>query len=154
MHRSVNKWHYLVRGRKQKLKGKFLRTYPKGIVLWFYLFDCAGSSKLRRLFSSCSVWASPCSGLSWYGAQALGHAGQSWFSGSGARAEYLWCTVSVTLRHVGFSQIRDWTRVSCIGRQTLYHWVTREAQGIVLKDHVSTSLCKFPFCYVIFSCKF
>ena len=28
---------------------------------------------------------------------------------------------------VGFSQIKHWTRVSCIGRWTLYHWVTREA---------------------------
>ena len=31
--------------------------------------------------------------------------------------------------HVGSSQIRDWTRVSCIGRQVLYHWATREAPG-------------------------
>ena len=26
----------------------------------------------------------------------------------------------------GSSQSRDWTRVSCIGRQILYNWVTRE----------------------------
>ena len=27
----------------------------------------------------------------------------------------------------GSSQLRDWTCVSCIGRQILYHWATREA---------------------------
>ena len=30
--------------------------------------------------------------------------------------------------HVESSQIRDWIRVSCIGRQILYPWATREAQ--------------------------
>ena len=28
---------------------------------------------------------------------------------------------------MGSSRIRDWTRVSCIGRWILYHWATREA---------------------------
>ena len=28
----------------------------------------------------------------------------------------------------GYSQPRDWTCVSCIGRQILYHWATWEAQ--------------------------
>jgi len=28
--------------------------------------------------------------------------------------------------YLGSSWIRDWTRVSCIGRQILYHWATRE----------------------------
>ena len=27
---------------------------------------------------------------------------------------------------MGSSRIRDWTRVSCVGRQTLNHWTTRE----------------------------
>ena len=30
-----------------------------------------------------------------------------------------------------FSQLRDWTLVSCIGRQILYHWATREAHRIL-----------------------
>ena len=29
----------------------------------------------------------------------------------------------------GSSRPRNWTRVSCIGRRILYHWVTREAIG-------------------------
>ena len=34
--------------------------------------------------------------------------------------------------HVGSSWIRDWTRVSCIGRRILYHWATREAPPLAL----------------------
>ena len=33
----------------------------------------------------------------------------------------------LALKHVGSPQIRDQTCVSCIGRQILYHWATREA---------------------------
>ena len=32
----------------------------------------------------------------------------------------------VAPQHVGSSKIRDRTPISCIGRQTLYHWATRE----------------------------
>ena len=38
------------------------------------------------------------------------------------------------LSHVGSSQIRDWTRVSCMGRQIFCHSVTRETLPWVLKD--------------------
>ena len=34
--------------------------------------------------------------------------------------------------HMGSSQIRDRTLVSCIGRRILYHWVTREAPSLLL----------------------
>ena len=37
---------------------------------------------------------------------------------------------------MGSSRPRDWTHVSCIGRQILYCWVTREAQ-----------LCSYTFIY-------
>ena len=30
-------------------------------------------------------------------------------------------------QHMGSSWMRDWTHVSCIGGQILYHWATREA---------------------------
>ena len=33
----------------------------------------------------------------------------------------------VTLPHAGSSWTRDWTCVSCTGRQILYHWATRDA---------------------------
>ena len=38
----------------------------------------------------------------------------------------------VTPGHVGSSGIRDWTHVSCIGRQILYYWATREALPLFL----------------------
>ena len=39
----------------------------------------------------------------------------------------MWCTGLVALGHVGSPQTRDGTHVSCIGRQILCHWTTREA---------------------------
>ena len=42
-----------------------------------------------------------------------------------------WHTGLVALWHVGSSQIRDQTHVSCIGRWILYHGATREAPRIV-----------------------
>ena len=35
--------------------------------------------------------------------------------------------------HVGSSWIRDWTHVSCIGRQILYHWATRKVLLFIFK---------------------
>ena len=35
-----------------------------------------------------------------------------------------WVAISFSMRS---AQPRDWTHVSCIGRQILYHWATREA---------------------------
>ena len=45
------------------------------------------------------------------------------------------CTGLVALWHVRSSQIRDQTCVSSIGRQILYHWVTREAPISVFSTH-------------------
>ena len=41
--------------------------------------------------------------------------------GSGAQAQYLWCTGLVALWHVGSSQIRDRTSVPCVARRILNH---------------------------------
>ena len=49
-----------------------------------------------------------------------------WLLGSRARTEQLQCTGLVAPQHVGSSQIRDQTHVTCIGRQILNHWMTRE----------------------------
>ena len=35
-----------------------------------------------------------------------------------------WVTISFSR---GFSRLRDWTHISCIDRQILYHWTTRPA---------------------------
>ena len=42
------------------------------------------------------------------------------------------CLGSVAPWHMGPSQIRDRTSVSCIGRRILYYWATREAQDSLL----------------------
>ena len=55
-------------------------------------------------FSSCGTWAQ-----------------QLWFPGSRVQAQQLWRTGLVAPWQVGSSWIRDRTRVSCIGRQILYH---------------------------------
>ena len=70
---------------------------------WARALGCPG-------FSGCSTWAlvrpwAPEHRLNSCGAQGLAD---------------LW--------HVGSSRTRDETCVSCIGRQILYHWATREAQ--------------------------
>ena len=44
--------------------------------------------------------------------------------------QQLWCMGLVALQHVTSSPPRDWTRVSCLGRQILYHWATREAPNL------------------------
>ena len=56
----------------------------------------------------------------------------------------------------------DWTHVSCIGRQNLYHWATREAPMIILNSllgnlYISVSLGSVSgdfFFLVIFACSF
>ena len=67
--------------------------------------------------------ASHCRGLSCCGAQA-----------PDVQAQQLWLTGPVTSRHVGSSQTRARTRVPCIGRQTLNHCATREAQTFLLLE--------------------
>ena len=42
----------------------------------------------------------------------------------GLRAQDLWYTGLVALRHVGSSWTRDGTRVPCTGRQIINHWVS------------------------------
>ena len=39
----------------------------------------------------------------------------------------LWSMGLVILQHVGSSPVRDWSHFSCLGRQILYLWATREA---------------------------
>ena len=56
------------------------------------------------------------------------------FSSCGTRPQQMWCMSSAAPMHVGPSQIRDRTCVSCIGRQTLHHWATMEALWYFYND--------------------
>ena len=51
------------------------------------------------------------------------------------------------LQHMGSSQIRDQTCVSCMGRQILSHWVTREAQYFIFKlsDRIAYSRLLYEY---------
>ena len=125
-----------------------------------YLFiDCAGSSLLRGLSSSCGeqgllfrcgAWDSHCRGLSYSGAQTPGQASFSscstwaqwlWLLGSRTQTQQLWCTGLVALQHVGSSWTRGWTHVSCIDRRILYHWAIREALSIL---YIVEYMCQPP----------
>ena len=64
--------------------------------------------------------------------------------GSRAHSAHLWCTGFVALRHVGSSQTRDWTRVSCIGRWILHPWATREAPTVLLNLVFRNNLWLLP----------
>ena len=113
------------------------------IYIFIFLFGCAGSLLLHRLFSSysergllssCGARASPCSGLSC--CRALGE----------------WASVvlappgSVAPQHVGSFWTRDRTLVSCTGRQILCHWVTRETLDVFLTPWLELTNLITPSC--------
>ena len=92
---------------------------------------CLGFSLVvvtRGLFSSCSVWASNFSGFSCCRAQTLGHVDFSSCSSHALEHRLNNC--------VGSSRIRGQNYISCIGRQILYHWATREAPEFTLKEKI------------------
>ena len=51
----------------------------------------------------------------------------------------------VVLWHVGFSHIRDWTHVSCNGRQILYHQAAKEVLPSRLLDFRVAALSSWQF---------
>ena len=102
-----------------------------------FIFLCAGSSLLLRLFpscgergllSSCGVRTSHCGGFSCWEAWALGPIGLSTYGSQALEHRLDSCGAwAQLLRHVGSSWTGDWTHVSYTGRWILCHWATREA---------------------------
>ena len=88
------------------------------------------------------VQASHCGGFS-CAAQALGHKGFGSRGSGTLELRFGSCGGLVVRRHVESSQTRDWTRVPCIGRQTVNHWAPREVQGAILKAASLESSCTF-----------
>ena len=97
---------------------------------FFFFFGCAGSLLLQGLFSSCgkqgllpscSVWASHYSGFSCCRVQSLGQRASVVVVRELESTGSLWRKGLVAPGHMGSSQTRDRIRVSCIGRQLLYH---------------------------------
>ena len=65
-------------------------------------------------------------------------------TGLGARGlQQLWPPSLAAPWHMGFSQIRDQTHVSCIGRWILYHWATRQALFYVFFEESPKALLPF-----------
>ena len=77
------------------------------------------------LLSSCGMQASHCGGFS-FGGASIGSGCTGFHSCSRAWGQWVWCKGLGAPRHVGSSWISVGTHVSCIGRQILYHWATRE----------------------------
>ena len=78
-----------------------------------------------RTFSSCGEWGSPllCSGFSWWWLLLL------------LRPQWLRCTGLVAPWYVESFQTTYQSLVSCVGRQILNPWSTREVQGLNLLSH-------------------
>ena len=110
--------------------------------LKYFGFGCAGSPLLGGFhLAAASRGCSPVARtgfslrcFSFCGARALGAATAvvAGYSSRGSWALERWLSSWGTRRFVapggvGSSQSRDWTRVPCIGRQTLNHWTTRKA---------------------------
>ena len=107
-----------------------------------FIYDCAGSSLLHRLYSSCSkqgllsscsTWASHCGGFSSCGA---------WAPGCKDSAAALHSLVAPW--HVASSSTRDRPHVPCTSRWVLKHRVTREIQGEELLSYISNNTGRTP----------
>ena len=94
-----------------------------------FVFDCAPSLLLcsgfslavESLGSSCDMPASHCGGFSCCGSRVLGLSSCGPWTLERRPSSCDACLGFVAPRHVGSSQIRDGTCLSCIGRQILYH---------------------------------
>ena len=138
-------------------------TILKLIKNFIYFWLCWVFAALCRLFSSWGgqgrlssegAKASHSSGFSCCAARAHGCAVQALVTAArGLRsgsswAQQLWCPGLVALRHVGSSPTRDRTHVSCIGRQILHHWATREALMWTIYKKSLLGLLQYSFCFM------
>ena len=99
----------------------------KNHVLFFFFLALLGLCCCAQAFSSCREQGL----LSSCGVQASLYGGFPWLQITGFRVrglQFLGCMRLDALRHVGSSQTRNQTHVSCTGRQILCHWSNREIQ--------------------------
>ena len=101
-------------------------------------FSCCGARALRLVaFRICGVWSQ-----------------SSRLLDSRAQAQLLWHTGLAAPWHVGSSLTGDWTCVSYVGRQILYHWVTRDIQAIILHS-ICPHWCpvRYPLSFLVLDCQ-
>ena len=92
------------------------------VASWGYsLVAVGGSSSWCLLVVEQGLW----------GAGSVGAA-----PGSRAQAHDLRRIRLVAPQHVGSSQIRDQTRVSCLSKWIVYHWAIREAQWLLFDSRL------------------
>ena len=88
--------------------------------------------------SSCSAWVSHCGGFSFFRAQAVGLTGfsscSSWAPEHRLNSCDIWALLLRSMWDLPRSRI--WTRVSCIGRWSVYQWATREALFYILNGSI------------------
>ena len=121
------------------------RLLSGNLFIYLFIFGCVGSSFLCEGFLY--LWQA---GATLHrGARAARHRGLSCCGAQApdAQAQQLWLTGLAAPRHVGSSQTRAQTRVPCIGRQTLNHCATREAQKCVNVLNRATFFQKMHFIF-------
>ena len=111
-----------------RIKASLKKKKSMHLWLWWVFAAARLSSSFgeQELLSSFSAQASHCDGFSCCRARALAHTGCRSF-GSWALEHRLSCGARAKL-HQGIWDLRDWTRVTCVGRQILYCWATWQAQ--------------------------
>ena len=87
------------------------------LCLRCYTGSFSSCGKQELLLSSCRAPASPCCRAWPLGMRVL--------VAVALELSKLWCLGLAASWHVESSQIKDWTHVSCIGRQSLYHWANK-----------------------------
>ena len=114
-----------------------LPRLPSGCGEGGLLSRCGVRASRRGDFSCCTVWILEHMSLSSSGSQALERRLNS-------------CGL-VAPRHVGSSRIRDWTHVFFFGRQSLYHWATREPHSGLLTDALEPTIFIWKWPINVFS---
>ena len=109
---------------------------------WVFVAAWATSQRGQRgLLSSCGTGCSQCWPLLMRSAGSSAQAPVAVAPTLSSTGSIMWWVGLVAQQNVGFSQIRDQTHVSCIGRWILYHWVTREA---LFMSYVNETENKLP----------
>ena len=133
------------------LAGRFFTTAPpmcsQAPILFFNFLDVIiylcirqmcrrfTSCGQQELLAHCSLRAPHCRVFSCHRAQALGRWAQRLQPpGPSAQAPKLWLTRFVVPPPVRSSWTKGRIRVSCISRQILHRWATREAQAHILAE--------------------
>ena len=94
---------------------------------WVFVAAWATSQRGQRgLLSSCGTGCSQCWPLLMRSAGSSAQAPVAVAPTLSSTGSIMWCVGLVAQQNVGFSQIRDQTRVPCTGRWILNHWTTRE----------------------------